>query len=114
MKKTVLFVLAACMTALLASATTVSARTVRADNEAVTVAQADETFDVYLKEVGVNKVKVVKILRTHLEVDLKVAYEMVQEAPTVVGEKIPAEKAKALEKELKEAGATVELRAPKK
>ena len=114
MKKTVLFFLAACMTALLAAATPASARTVRVDNEAVTIAQDEETFDVYLKEVGVNKVTVVKILRTHLEVDLKVAYEMVQEAPTVVGEKLPAEKAKALEKELIEAGATVELKAPKK
>ena len=113
MKKTVLFFLAACMTALMAAAMPASARTVRAAGDDVTVAQAEETFDVYLKEVGVNKVKVVKILRTHLEVDLKVAYEMVQEAPTVVGEALSAEKAKALEKELKEAGATVELKAPK-
>ena len=113
MKKTVLFFLAACLTALMAAAMPASARTVRVAEDAVTVAQDEETFDVYLKEVGVNKVKVVKILRTHLEVDLKVAYEMVQEAPTVVGEGLTAEKAKALEKELKEAGATVELKAPK-
>ena len=113
MKKTVLFFLAACLTALMAAALPASARTVRVAEDAVTVAQDEETFDVYLKEVGVNKVKVVKILRTHLEVDLKVAYEMVQEAPTVVGEGLTAEKAKALEKELKEAGATVELKAPK-
>ena len=113
MKKTVLFFLAACLTALMAAAMPASARTVRITEDAVTVAQDEETFDVYLKEVGVNKVKVVKILRTHLEVDLKVAYEMVQEAPTVVGEGLTAEKAKALEKELKDAGATVELKAPK-
>jgi len=72
-----------------------------------------EFFDVYLKDVGINKIKVVKILRSYLEIDLKVAYELVQEAPIVIKESMPAEKAKELQKELTEVGATVELRTPK-
>ncbi|MBQ9712694.1 MAG: ribosomal protein L7/L12, partial [Bacteroidales bacterium] len=49
----------------------------------------------------------------HLGIDLKVAYELVQETPATVAQKLSSEKAKAMEKELVEAGATVEVKKSK-
>lgn len=113
MKKTVISVLVACMAALMLSVfpTAAKAAYVPAGDE-VTVTADVPTWNVCLKEVGVNKVKVVKILRTYLDVDLKVAYELAQKTPVVVKEEMPEEEAKAFEKELVEAGATVELQKP--
>ena len=113
MKKSVLSVLVACLAALLLGSAPVCAKAARSQGDVITAAQDEVTYDVILKEVGVNKVKVVKILRTYLEVDLKVAYEMAQKAPVTVKEAMAEKDAKALEKELAEAGATVELKQAK-
>lgn len=106
--------LVASLAVLMLSVNSSYAGTVRNDSEVTVSSNADEeTFDVVLKDVGVNKVKVIKILRTHLGIDLKVAYELVQETPATVAQKLSSEKAKAMEKELVEAGATVEVKKSK-
>jgi len=114
MKKSFLYMILASLAVLMLSANSSFASTVRSDSDVTVSVNADEeTFDVVLKDVGVNKVKVIKILRSHLGIDLKVAYELVQETPSTVAQKLTSEKAKAMEKELVEAGATVEVKKSK-
>ncbi|MBQ9172740.1 MAG: ribosomal protein L7/L12 [Bacteroidales bacterium] len=114
MKKTLIYMIIACFAGLMLSAGNSYASTLRNDSDVTISVNADEeTFDVVLKDVGVNKVKVIKILRSHLGIDLKVAYELVQETPATVAQKLSSEKAKAMEKELVEAGATVEVKKSK-
>ena len=114
MKKSFVYIIVASLAVLMLSANTSFASNVKSDSDVtVSLNAAEETFDVILKDVGVNKVKVIKILRSHLGIDLKDAYELVQETPATVAQKLTSEKAKAMEKELVEAGATVEVKKSK-
>lgn len=69
------------------------------------------TYTIILKDVGPNKVKVVKILRSFLEIELKDAFNMVNEVPQVIKEKATAEEVENLKNELEAVGATVEIQA---
>ena len=66
-------------------------------------------FDVVLKEVGPNKIKVIKAVRSLTGLGLKEAKEAVEGAPTVVKEAIDKEAAEAAKKALEEAGAVIEI-----
>ena len=71
-------------------------------------AKAD--FDILLKDVGANKINVIKVVKDITGLGLGDAKAMVEAAPKVIKEKVPAEEAKKIEAQLKEAGATVELK----
>ena len=71
---------------------------------------AEKTCEVVITEIGPNKVKVVKALRTVLDVELKVAYEMTQKTPSTVATGITPELAAKLKAELEAAGATVTVK----
>ena len=71
-------------------------------------AKAD--FDIFLKDVGANKINVIKVVKDITGLGLGDAKAMVEAAPKVIKEKVPAEEAKKFEASLKEAGATVELK----
>jgi len=71
-------------------------------------AKAD--FDIMLKDVGANKINVIKVVKDITGLGLGDAKAMVEAAPKVIKEKVPAEEAKKIEAQLKEAGATVELK----
>ncbi len=75
-------------------------------------AQAEEKseFNVELKEVGANKIAVIKIVKEITGLGLGEAKALVDGAPKVIKEAVKAEDAKAMEAKLKEAGATVELK----
>ena len=64
-------------------------------------------FDVVLAEVGPNKIKVIKAVRSMTGLGLKEAKEAVEGAPTVVKEAVDKEAAEAAKKELEEVGAKV-------
>ena len=67
-------------------------------------------FKVTLKSAGSERIKVIKALRKVVaNLGLTDAKKMVEEAPTVVGEEVPKDKAEEMKKALKEAGAEVEL-----
>ncbi|MBO8415194.1 MAG: 50S ribosomal protein L7/L12 [Proteobacteria bacterium] len=66
-------------------------------------------FDVTLKEIGANKIAVIKAVRTATGLGLKEAKDLVESAPAKVKEALPKEEAEALKKALEEAGAKVEL-----
>ncbi len=66
-------------------------------------------FDVTLKEIGGNKIAVIKAVRTATGLGLKEAKDLVESAPAKIKEAMPKEEAEALKKSLEEAGAKVEL-----
>ena len=67
-------------------------------------------FNVILKDIGANKINVIKVVKDITGLGLGDAKAMVEAAPKVIKEKVPAEEAKKIEAQLKEAGATVELK----
>ena len=73
-------------------------------------AEEKSEFTVVLKEVGANKIAVIKAVREITGLGLSEAKALVDGAPSTLKENVPAEEAKAMEAKLKEAGATVELK----
>ena len=67
-------------------------------------------FDVILKEVGANKIGVIKVVRALTGLGLKEAKDKVDGAPSTLKEAVSKEDAEAAKKELTEAGATVEIK----
>jgi len=67
-------------------------------------------FDVVLKEVGGNKIAVIKAIRALTSLGLKEAKAKVDELPSVIKEGVSKEEAEEAKKQLEEAGATVELK----
>jgi large subunit ribosomal protein L7/L12 len=72
-------------------------------------AEESSTVDVVLKEVGGQKVPVIKVVRSATGLGLKEAKAIVDEAPKAIKEGVDREEADKLKAELEEAGATVEL-----
>ena len=67
-------------------------------------------FDVILKDVGAEKIKVIKVVRELTGLGLKEAKDVVDGAPKAVKEGISKADAEALKKQLEEAGAKVEVK----
>ncbi len=73
-------------------------------------AQEKSEFNVVLKEVGANKIAVIKVVREITGLGLGEAKALVDKAPSTIKENVPTEEAKAMEEKFKAAGATVELK----
>jgi len=76
-------------------------------------AEAEEEkteFDVILKEVGAEKIKVIKTVREVTGLGLKEAKEVVDTAPSTVKEGIEKDLATEIEEKFKAVGATVEIK----
>jgi large subunit ribosomal protein L7/L12 len=67
-------------------------------------------FNVVLKEVGANKIAVIKVVREITGLGLAESKAMVDGAPSVVKEAIAKEAAEEMAAKFKEAGATVEIK----
>ena len=67
-------------------------------------------FDVLLKEIGANKINVIKVVREATGLGLKEAKDLVESAPKIIKEGLPKADAEALMAKLKEAGATGEIK----
>lgn len=78
--------------------------------EAVAQAEEKSEFNIELKEAGPNKIAVIKVVKEVTGLGLGEAKALVDGAPKVIKENVPAEEAKAVEAKLKEAGAVVELK----
>ena len=83
---------------------------VAAPAAAAEAAEEKTEFDVVLKEVGPEKIKVIKVVRELTGLGLKEAKELVDKAPVAVKEKVSKAEAEALKAALEEAGAEVELK----
>ena len=73
-------------------------------------AEEKTEFTVVLKEVGANKINVIKAVREVTSLGLKEAKELVDGAPKAVKEGVSKEEAENIKKKFTEAGATVEVK----
>ena len=72
-------------------------------------AEEKTEFDVVLKEVGAEKIKVIKVVREVTGLGLAEAKAIVDGAPKTLKEAAPKEEAEEIKAKLAEVGATVEL-----
>jgi len=81
-----------------------------AGGAAPAAAEEEKTeFNVVLKDIGANKINVIKAVRELTALGLKESKELVEAAPKAVKEGINKEEAEAAKAKLESAGATVEL-----
>ena len=73
-------------------------------------AEAPTSFDVILKNAGANKINVIKVVRAATTLGLKEAKDLVDKGGEAVKKGLPKEEADKLAKELKDAGAEVEIK----
>ncbi len=66
-------------------------------------------FTVLLKDIGANKINVIKAVREVTTLGLKEAKDLVESAPVAVKEDVTKEEAENVKKKLEEGGATVDL-----
>ena len=67
-------------------------------------------FDVILKEVGPNKINVIKVVRALTNLGLKEAKDLVEGAPKAVKEGVNKDEAESIKKKLEDAGAKVQVK----
>ena len=77
---------------------------------AAPVVEEKTTFDVVLKHAGQAKLAVVKLVKELTSLGLKEAKELVDAAPKAIKEGFSRDEANALQKQLQEAGAEVEVK----
>ena len=73
-------------------------------------AEEKTEFTVVLKEVGANKINVIKAVREVTSLGLKEAKDLVDGAPKNIKEGVSKEEAATIQKKFQEAGATVEVK----
>ncbi len=73
-------------------------------------AEEKTEFSVILKEVGANKINVIKAVREVTSLGLKEAKDLVDGAPKPIKEGVGKEEAENIKKKFTEAGATVEVK----
>ena len=67
-------------------------------------------FDVVLKEIGAQKLQVIKVVRELTGLGLKEAKDAVESAPNKIKEKVSKEEAEAAKAKLVEVGAVIEIK----
>ena len=73
-------------------------------------AEEKTEFTVVLKEVGANKINVIKAVREVTSLGLKEAKDLVDGAPKTIKEGVNKEEAETIKKKFADAGATVEVK----
>jgi large subunit ribosomal protein L7/L12 len=81
-----------------------------ATGAAAAPAEEKTEFSVVLKEVGANKINVIKAVREVTSLGLKEAKDLVDGAPKTVKEGVSKEEAENIKKKFADAGATVEVK----
>jgi len=92
-----------------AVATTVTAAA-PAEATAPVATEEQTEFTVTLKDIGANKISVIKAVRELTTLGLKEAKDLVESAPATVKEGISKEEANTIKQKLEAAGATVEIK----
>ncbi len=92
------------------SAAAMSAPAAGGGGAAAAAVEEKTEFDVVLKEIGANKVSVIKAVREITGLGLKEAKDLVDGAPKTVKEGMPKADAEAAKKKLEEAGAAAEVK----
>ena len=81
-----------------------------AGGDGADVAEEQTAFDVILKAAGQKKLAVVKLVKELTSLGLKESKELVDAAPKAIKEGVTKDEADALQKQLEEAGAEVEVK----
>ncbi len=81
-----------------------------ADGGGAAAAEEQTEFEVNLKEIGPNKISVIKAVREVTSLGLREAKELVESAPAAIKEGIAKEEANDIKTKLEEAGAAVEVK----
>jgi large subunit ribosomal protein L7/L12 len=93
-----------------AAAVTVAAPAAGGGEAAAGGAEEKTEFDVMLASAGEKKVNVIKAVRAITGLGLKEAKALVDDAPSAIKEGVSKDEADDIQKQLEEAGATVELK----
>lgn len=72
--------------------------------------EEQKSFSVILKEVGPNKLQVIKEIRAIMNLDLKSAKEFVESAPKAIKEDVSQEEANKIKNQIEKVGAKVEIK----
>ena len=78
--------------------------------EAAAEAEEQTEFSIVLKDVGSQKIQVIKVVRALTDLGLKEAKEVVEGARKAIKEGVSKEEAEEAKKKLEEVGATVEIK----
>ncbi len=81
-----------------------------ADGGGAATAEEQSEFEVNLKEIGPNKINVIKAVREVTSLGLREAKELVESAPAAIKEGVAKEEADQIKGKLEEAGAAVEIK----
>ncbi len=83
-----------------------------AGDAAAAAAEEEEKteFEVHIREIGPNKINVIKAVREVTSLGLREAKELVESAPAAVKEAVPRDEADSVKAKLEEAGAVVEVK----
>ena len=73
-------------------------------------AEEQTSFDVILKVIGDKKIQVIKAVRALTNLGLKEAKDLVEATPKAIKEGVTKEEAEEAQKQLEEAGATIEIK----
>ncbi len=93
------------------SAATAVVATAAAPAEAAAPATEEKTeFDVILKDMGANKISVIKAVRELTSLGLRESKDLVESAPKAVKEGVNKDEATSIKQKLEAAGATVEIK----
>ncbi|MFC1932765.1 50S ribosomal protein L7/L12 [Chloroflexota bacterium] len=92
-----------------AAAPMVAAAAMAAPTEAAAPAEEKTEFNVILKEIGANKISVIRAVRELTTLGLKESKDLVEGAPKPVKEGVNKDDAAAAKQKLEEAGATAEI-----
>jgi large subunit ribosomal protein L7/L12 len=92
-----------------AAPVTVAAAPAASGNGAAPEEEEKTEFNVVLKEVGPEKIKVIKVVREVTGLGLKEAKDLVDGAPKVVKENVSKDEAASIEAKFKEVGAAVSI-----
>lgn len=93
-----------------AAAPVMQAAAAGAPAEAAAAAEEQTEFEVSIKEIGPNKINVIKAVREVTSLGLREAKELVEAAPTQVKDAVAKDEADSIKAKLEEAGAVVEVK----
>ncbi len=94
----------------ISAAAPVAVASAPAAGAAPAAAEEKTEFTVVLKEIGANKINVIKAVRELTNLGLKESKELVEGAPKAVKENVNKDEASAAKAKLEAAGATVEVK----
>ena len=81
-----------------------------ADSGPADAEEEKSEFEVHIREIGPNKINVIKAVREVTSLGLREAKELVESAPAAVKESVPRDEADSVKAKLEEAGAVVEVK----